>query len=81
MGHVYNENANDVFFMDISIKSYSGFVKDIADGWTVMEATSETLGEYSIGIRAYSLTRNIWIKDFSPLPAMIDLLKSEVYLS
>lgn len=42
---------------------------------------SERLSEYTVNIRAYSITRNLWIKDFQPLRSLIIALQKEKYIS
>ena len=41
----------------------------------------QELGQYTVNLRAYSITRNIWIKDFQPLKSLVLSLQREKYLS
>ena len=45
-----------------------------------MDAFSQKLNVLTIIVRAFSLTRNVWIKDTMPLSDLIKILKKENYL-
>lgn len=78
---MYNENAKDVFFMEVTIKSYSNYVTDVTVPFLPLDLNSEEIKNYTISLRAFSLTRNLWIKDYQPLTDVIWLLKKENYLN
>jgi hypothetical protein len=78
--HVYNENAQDMFFMEVVMKQHSNFVTEISKTFAPMDAFSQKLNELTIIVRAFSLTRNVWIKDTMPLSDLIKILKKENYL-
>ncbi|CDW88809.1 UNKNOWN [Stylonychia lemnae] len=79
--HVFNENASDIFFLEVTLKSHENFVTDVRDPFYPLEVIDEYLSEFTIGIRAFSLTRNIWIKDYQPLTEVVRILRREKYLS
>ena len=65
--HVFNENALDIFFMEVTLKSYSNYVTDVRYTIYPMDLETDEVNDYTVSIRAFSLTRNIWVKDFQPL--------------
>lgn len=79
--HIYNENAKDIFFMEVTIKNSRNFVNDVRHAFPPLDISDEDFKEYTICIRAFSLTRNIWIKDYQSLVDIIRLLKREKYLT
>lgn len=78
--HVYNTNARDMMFMELVIKSHSNFVTDIGAPFSPVENISSKVNEWIVHIRAFSLTRNIWIKDHMPLSEVMFILKKENYI-
>jgi hypothetical protein len=71
----------DIFFMEVTLKSYNNYVTDVRYSFYPLDMDTDELKEYTIGIRAYSLTRNIWIKDFQSLTEVVRILKKEKYLT
>lgn len=71
----------DIFFMEVTLKSYNNFVTDVGSSFYPLDLEKDELNEYTMGIRAYSLTRNVWIKDFQPLSEVVRILKRENYLT
>lgn len=67
--------------MEITLKSYNNFVTDVRYSFYPIELGSDEINEWTISIRAYSLTRNIWIKDFQPLSEVVRILKKEHFLT
>jgi len=65
--NIYNENAQDIFFMEVTIKFNNNFVTDVLNSFMPIDLHSKDVNSYQICLRAYSLTRNIWIKDYQPL--------------
>jgi hypothetical protein len=61
---VYNQNSKDMMFMEVVLKSYSNFVTDVESPFPAIKLTSEDVRRYSFAVRAFSLTRNLWTKDF-----------------
>ena len=69
-----------MFFMEVVMKHHSNFVTEISKTFAPMDAFSQKLNELTIIVRAFSLTRNVWIKDTMPLSDLIKILKKENYL-
>ena len=61
LDYIYSENAGDVFFMTIIIKSIDNFVTEIASAFPTLDAQKD-LDHFNITLKAYSVTRGIWIK-------------------
>lgn len=78
--HVFNENAQDIFFMEITMKTQSNFVTDVTSVFTPVDSVSPKVNEFIIHIRAFSLTRNVWIKDHMPLSELLGVLKKENFM-
>jgi hypothetical protein len=57
------------------------FISIVHINKAVPPLSPQDLLHYVINLRAYSITRNIWIKDFQPLRALIVALQNERYLS
>jgi len=66
--------------MDISIKTYTNFVKSASSTFSPIQLEKES-EDYSLVLRAFSLSRNIWIKDTTSLKEVVDLLCKEGLLS
>lgn len=71
----------DVFFMEVTLKSYNNYVTDVRYSFYPLDMETDELKDYTVGIRAYSLTRNIWIKDYQSLIEVVRILKKEKYLT
>lgn len=65
--------------MEIVIKSHNNFVIDVGAPFSPIENFTSKINEYLVHIRAFSLTRNIWIKDHMPLAEVLQILKKENY--
>jgi len=78
---VFNENAQDIFFMEIILKTNNNFVTDISTSFQPLDSQSNKLNEWVVHTRAFSLTRNVWIKDHMPLAEIIKILKQENYIT
>jgi hypothetical protein len=57
--------------MEITIKTQSNYVTDVSIPFYPLELGSNEIKNYTISLRAYSLTRNLWIKDYQPLTDII----------
>ena len=66
-------------FMEVVLKSYSNFVTDVESPFPAISLQSDEIRKYTFAVRAFSLTRNIWIKDFQPFFEVIAMLKRENY--
>lgn len=51
-------------FMEVVIKDYSNYVTDVETPFSAITIVQDEVRKYTFSVRAYSLTRNIWIKDF-----------------
>ena len=78
--HVYNESVRDIFFLEVTLKNYNNYVTDVRYAFYPLDLTSDDLNEWTVNIRAYSLTRSIWVKDCQPLAEVINIMKREGYL-
>jgi len=76
---VYNQNARDMMFMEVVLKNYSNYVTDVETIFPAISLTPDEIRRYTFAVRAYSLTRNVWIKDFQPLFEVIAMLRRENY--
>ena len=76
---VYNQNARDLMFMEVVLKNHANYVTDVDGTFPAIELTPEKLKEHTFAVRAYSLTRNVWIKDFQPLFEVVAMLRRENY--
>ena len=61
---VYNQNAKDMMFMEVVLKNYSNYVTDVENPFPAISVQTEEVKRYTFAVRAFSLTRNIWTKDF-----------------
>jgi hypothetical protein len=61
--HVYNENAKDIFFMEVVLKTHNNYVTNINQPFQFIDTSANKLNEWQLQLRAFSLTRNVWIKD------------------
>jgi len=74
---VYNQAAKDMLFMEVCLKSYSNFVTDVEEAYPAIELKPDEMKKHTFAIRAFSLTRHIWIKDYQPFFEMVTMLKRE----
>ena len=77
--YLYSEQGEDVYFMEITLKTVKNYVENIDKPFPPLTQTD--LHNYVINMRAFSITRNIWIKDFQPLRSLIVSLQKERYIS
>lgn len=59
------------------MKSYSNFVTDVEDPISGISLQHDELNKHTFAIRAFSLTKHVWIKDFQPMSEMIQMMKRE----
>ena len=76
---VYNQSAKDMMFMEVAIKEPRNYVTDIESPFMSIRIDPVELKNYTFAVRAYSLTRNIWIKDYQPFSEILTMLKRENY--
>ena len=63
---VYNQNAKDMLFTEVVLKSYSNFVTDVESPFPAIALKPEEMRKHTFAVRAFSLTKHIWVKDFQP---------------
>lgn len=66
--------------MECVIKSHNNFCTDIAEPFVPFESISKKINDWIIHVRAFSLTRNVWIKDHMPFSEIVTILKKEGFL-
>ena len=76
---VYNQNAKDMMFMEVVLKNYSNLVTDVEGSSPAIDLKSDDIEKHTFAVRAFSLTRNVWIKDYQPFFEVIAMLKREKY--
>lgn len=68
-----------MMFMEVVIKEASNFVTDLEDPFAAVKIDPQVMKNYTFAVRSYSLTRNIWIKDYQPFSEIIQMLRKENY--
>ena len=53
--------------MEVVFKTHNNFAIDIGAPFVPIEYFNNKVNDYLVLIRAFSLTRNVWIKDQMPL--------------
>jgi hypothetical protein len=53
-----------MLFMEVVLKSYSNFVTDVEAPICGVYLNHDELTKHTFAIRAFSLTKHVWIKDF-----------------
>jgi len=66
--------------MEIVLKMHQNYITDVGAPFTPLENNTSKINDYVVHVRAFSLTRNIWIKDHMPLSEVIAILKKENYM-
>ena len=51
-------------FMEVVLKSYSNLVTDVESPFPAIALKSDEIDKHTFAVRAFSLTRNVWIKDY-----------------
>jgi|LauGreDrversion4_2_1035121.scaffolds.fasta_scaffold282413_2 hypothetical protein len=67
--------------MEVVLKTHNNFVIDVGSPFSPIEVLSNKVNDYLVMIRAFSLTRNIWIKDSMPLSELMQILRKENHLA
>lgn len=74
--YLYNESSKDFYFIEVIIKPNANYVIDMSLAFPSINLADETqVKDYKIQLRAYSLAKEQWIKDYQPLGEVIALLK------
>jgi hypothetical protein len=68
-----------MMFMEVVLKSYSNLVTDVESSFPAISLKSDEIEKHTFAVRAFSLTRNVWIKDYQPFFEVIAMLKREKY--
>ena len=66
-------------FMEVVLKNYSNLVTDVEGSSPSIDLKSDDIEKHTFAVRAFSLTRNVWIKDYQPFFEVIAMLKREKY--
>lgn len=66
-------------FMEVVLKNYSNLVTDVEGSFPAIALKGDEVEKHTFAVRAFSLTRNIWIKDYQPFFEVIAMLKREKY--
>lgn len=74
--YLYNEKSKDLYFMEVTFKSFSNYVTDMKNAFPCIDLADEKQSkDYTISLRAYSMAKEQWIKDYQPLGEVIAMLK------
>jgi hypothetical protein len=68
-----------MMFMEVVIKEPKNYVTNIEDPFAAIRVDPDEMKKHTFAVRAYSLTRNIWIKDYQPFNEIMTMLKRENY--
>ena len=72
--YMHSKNQKDIFYLEVTIKSYSNFVTDVKHSFPSISAVDVRCKELTMSLKAFSLARKTWIKDYQPLTEVIRLL-------
>jgi hypothetical protein len=61
----------------VTVKSYANYVVDAVNAFPSVNLLDARSKELTLTLKGFSLTRNIWIKDYQPLTEVIRLLKQD----
>lgn len=70
----FAENVSDIFYLEVTIKSYNNYVTDVRHPYPSISHTDIKGREQTMSIKAYSLARRTWLKDYQPLNEVLKLL-------
>jgi len=62
--YTYNQSSKDLYYMEVTIKSYSNYVTEATSAFPSINVEAEGGKDFTISLKAFSLTRNVWIKDY-----------------
>lgn len=65
--------------MEVVVKSYANFVTDVEGPFPAIDLKPAEMKKHSFAVRAFSLTKHVWIRDFQPFFEIINMLKREKY--
>jgi hypothetical protein len=56
--YAYNEKSKDIYFVEVTLKSFSNYVTDMKKSFLAIDMRDEaTSKDYTVQLRAYSLAR------------------------
>lgn len=67
-------NVNDIFYVEVTLKSYNNFVTEVKKAYPSINDQDVKAREQTFCIKAYSLARKSWLKDYQPLNEVFKLL-------
>ena len=63
--YAYNEHTKDLYYIELTIRSFSNYVTDVSKALPAISMLDENSSkDYTISLRAYSLAKEQWIKDY-----------------
>jgi hypothetical protein len=63
--YLYNENSKDLYFLEVTLKSFSNYVTDMKKAFPCIDLSDENQSkDYTVSLRAYSMAKEQWIKDY-----------------
>lgn len=64
--------------MEVTLKSFSNYVTDVKKSFPLIDLKNEKQSkDYTISLRAFSMAKEQWIKDYQPLVEVIAMLKQD----
>ena len=71
---MYSAKQTDCFYLEVTMKSYSNFVTNMKNSFPSISANDVQGKELTMSLKAFSLARKTWIKDYQPLTEVVRLL-------
>jgi hypothetical protein len=76
--YIYNEKSKDLYFMEVTFKSFSNYVTEMKKAFPCIDLKNDKQSkDYTVSLRAYSMAKEQWIKDYQPLGEVISMLKQD----
>lgn len=64
--------------MEVTFKSFSNYVTEMKKAFPCIDLKDEKQSkDYTVSLRAYSMAKEQWIKDYQPLGEVISMLKQD----
>ena len=60
----FASNVNDIFYLEVTIKSYTNYVTDAKGAYPSISHTDIKGHEQTLCVKAFSLARKAWLKDY-----------------
>lgn len=77
---MYSAKQTDCFYLEVTMKSYSNFVTNMKNSFPSISANDVQGKELTMSLKAFSLARKTWIKDYQPLTEVVRLLQQDQLL-